>query len=122
MQNFELKVEQEKLLRSLHRGTKDRRFADRIKAVILLGTGWTVAQTAEALLLDEDTVSKYVRLYRQGGTDMLLKMSYQGRSAKLSPHQIEELDHHLMEHVYLRVRDIVVYVDNSFGVTYTARG
>lgn len=122
MQNFELTVEEVKLLRSLHRGTKDKRFADRIKAVILLGTGWTVTETAEALLLDEDTVSKYVQLYRQGGTDLLLKMSYQGRSAKLSSHQIEELDHHLMEHTYLRVQDIVAYVENSFGITYTVQG
>jgi transposase len=122
MQNFELTVEEVGLLRSLHRGTKDRRFADRIKAVILLGTGWTVAETAEALLLDEDTVSKYVQLYRQGGTDLLLKMSYQGRSAKLSTHQIEQLDHHLMEHIYLRVQDIVAYVENSFSITYTVQG
>ena len=43
-------------LKALHRLQRDRKKAYRINAVILLGTGWTVTQVAEVLLVDEKTV------------------------------------------------------------------
>ena len=122
MRGFELTIEEVRSLRGLHRNCRDKRLADRIKAVVLLGSGWTVADTAEALLLDEDTVCGYVQLYRQGRCEALLTMHYQGSTPKLSPEQIEQLDQHLMEHTYLRVQDIVAYVENRFDVTYTVQG
>ena len=122
MRGFELTFKEVQSLQSLHRLSKDRRLADRIKAVILLGTGWTVTQTAEALLLDEDTVCRYVQLYQQGGTDRLPALHYRGSAAKLSPEQIKQLDDHLMAHTYLRVLDIVAYVENAFEVIYSIQG
>ena len=53
--------EEVRSLRALHRSCRDRRLADRIKAIVLLGTGWTVLDTAEALMLDEDTIHEYVQ-------------------------------------------------------------
>ncbi|SFI74018.1 hypothetical protein SAMN05428978_11441, partial [Nitrosomonas sp. Nm34] len=35
-----------------HRQTKDKRYADRLKTVYLLGKGWSVTQVAEALMMD----------------------------------------------------------------------
>jgi len=87
-----------------------------------LGTGWTVLDTAEALLLDEDTVRSYRQAYQQGGTDLLLTLRYQGSDPKLNPDQIRELDQHLSETTYLRVQDILVYVTKTFGVVYTVAG
>jgi hypothetical protein len=54
MKNFELSPEEIKKLRLAHRLEKRKSKAYRINAVILLGTGWTVKQVAEALLLDEN--------------------------------------------------------------------
>ncbi|MGH8474757.1 MAG: terminase gpP N-terminus-related DNA-binding protein [Methylococcales bacterium] len=34
--------------------------------MILLGSGWSVAKVAEALLIDANTVRTYFRRYRQG--------------------------------------------------------
>ena len=73
MKNFELSPEEIKALRFAHK--KERRNvskAYRINAVILLGTGWTVQQVAEALLLDEDTLSNYIKKYKEGGFSNLL--------------------------------------------------
>lgn len=53
-----------------------RREADRIKAVVLLDKGWTAAEVAEALLLDEDTVRNY-----------LLKEDFQFFWGYRSPHR-----------------------------------
>ncbi len=122
MDGFRLTTEEIRSLRALHRRCKDRQWADRIKAVVLLGTGWTVIDTAEALLLDEDTIRSYRQAYRQGGTDLLLTVRYQGSGPKLSPDQIRELDQHLSTRTYLRAQDVVAYVKETFGVVYTVAG
>jgi len=122
MCDFALTIEEVRSLRALHRSCRDRRLADRIKAIVLLGTGWTVSDTGEALMLDEDTVREYVQLYRRGGTDLLLSLHYQGSSPKLSSEQMDALDRHLSQTTYLRVQDIVAYVESTFGVVYTIQG
>jgi len=122
MCGFELTAKEIQGLRAAHRACRDKRFADRIKAVVLLGTGWTVADVAEALLLDEDTVHQYVQLYRQGGVEGLLTVQYRGSQPKLTSEQLNQLDHHLEEHLYGRVQDIVAYVEGEFGVLYSVQG
>ena len=52
MKGFTLTPGQVDALKKVHRKVPHRREADRIKAIVLLGTGWTLEQTAEALLLD----------------------------------------------------------------------
>ena len=44
-------------LRLAHRQAGEKREAYRINAVILLGSGWSVEQVSQALLIDADTVS-----------------------------------------------------------------
>ncbi len=76
------------------------------KAVVLLGTGWTVAATAEALLLDQDTVRAYAQKYQQGGIETLLTTWHKGSVPKLDSKQLESLDKQLQENIYTRVQDI----------------
>jgi transposase len=109
-------------LKAAHRHAKTRREADRIKAVVLLGKGWTAAEVAEALLLDEDTVRNYGARYRAGGLGALGKDEYTGGRGHLDETQMQALEAHLREHVYLTVQEIVVYVQEHFGVPYTVSG
>ena len=55
-----LSPEERKELRLQHRSEKDRRRGDRIKAILLSDKGWTFKMIAEALFLDEETISLYV--------------------------------------------------------------
>jgi len=87
MRNFELFPEEIKKLRFVH-AEKRKSKAYRINAVILLGTGWTVKQVAEALLLDEDTLSNYIKKYKEGGFSNLLKTLHQGSKPLLNQAQI----------------------------------
>lgn len=122
MRGFALTAQEVRCLRIAHRACRDRRLADRIKAVVLLGTGWTRADVAEALLLDEDTLHRYVALYQEEGMDGLLMLRYQGSQPKLTPEQLQQLDQHLQEHLYGRIQDIVAYVEAEFGVLYSIPG
>ena len=76
MKGFTLPEETVKKLKVLHKKQKDRRSADRIKAVVLLGTGWTLLSVSEALLLDTETLSSYVKKYHDGGIDKVLENNY----------------------------------------------
>ena len=55
-----LNQEEREALKAQHRQEKNRRVADRIKAVLLSDKGWTYRQIAEALLIDERTISRHV--------------------------------------------------------------
>jgi transposase len=109
-------------LRAAHRRTRDQREADRIKAVILLASGWRAEDIAEALLVDPNTVRTHFKRYRGGGLEALLKVEYRGSDVQLSETQLDRLDLHLQEHLYLSAKDIAAWVQTEFGVTYTPGG
>ena len=101
MDRFQLSPSQIAALKVLHKTQRDRRFADRLKAIIHLGNGWTVAEVADALLVDEKTIYLWLEKYEQGGTDELLTLHYQGKESKLTDAQQAELAKHLDERTYL---------------------
>jgi transposase len=109
-------------LRVLHKTQRDRRFAYRLNAIILLGNGWTVAQVAEALLVDETTIYNWIEKYQQGGTDELLALHYQGSEAKLTDAQLAELSKHLDENTYLDSNAIRHYIQKKYNVEYKPSG
>ena len=116
MDDFRLTARQIEKLRELHRKQRDRRFAYRINAVILLGTGWSVTQVAEVLLIDETTVRNWLEKYRQGGVDELLTLHYQGKEPSLTAGQQEELAQHLDENTYLDSNAIRHPIERTYGV------
>ena len=54
MKTFKLTIDETNALRRAHRLTKDKRAADRMKAVYLLSRGKSAREIAEVLMLDED--------------------------------------------------------------------
>lgn len=62
MRDF-LSLEQTKELRTVHKKERSCRNADRIRAILLLDSGWTCEQVAEVLLLDDQTIRNYEATY-----------------------------------------------------------
>ena len=122
MESYRLSKAELSRLKALHRRTPEKRFADRIKAVILLGSGWSVGAVAEALLIDRNTVRGYYKLYQSGGTDQLITMNYRGSQGYLTDEQLDELDAHLQETLYQTVKEVIHYVHTRWGVVYTDSG
>ncbi|MDR1478403.1 MAG: hypothetical protein LBJ00_05620 [Planctomycetaceae bacterium] len=75
MENYQLSSQQIALLKVLHRTLRDRKQADRVKAVMSLGSGRSVSTVAEILVLDENTVRSYFDKYVQGGEEKLLEFN-----------------------------------------------
>lgn len=122
MNDYTLGADRLAQLRAAHRETRDKREADRIKAVVLLGTGWTAEDVAEVLQVDPNTVRNYFKAYRQGGLDSLKHTAYRGSASLLTAEQLEMLDLHVQTHLYLTAKEVAHWVEETFGVTYTESG
>jgi transposase len=118
MKDFLKETEREEL-KKRHRQEKDRRTADRIKAVLMSDKGWSFREIAAILLLDEETISKHVEEYR---TQQKLSIQTGESSSKLSEEQETELVKHLESKTYLKVAEICDYVARTCGVNYTVSG
>ena len=105
-----------------HRHTPDKRYADRIKTVYLLGKGWSVSKVAEALMIDRETVRNHYKRYRKGGLDALQKNEAGGSQPMLSELEQPALDQHLQDNLYLTAKEIAHYVEQTWGVSYSESG
>lgn len=84
MEGFTLTTQQIQELKIKHRMLKDKKAADRIKTIYLLGTGWTQEKVCEALMLDEGTLRHYIKRYREGGIKNLISNHFLGGQGKLT--------------------------------------
>ena len=119
MQDFHLTSQQIAALLVLHKKQRDRKKADRVKAIVLLGSGWSASEVAHAPLIDESTVRHWYDKYQQSGIDLLLTLCYQGRAPSLSERQQAELAKHLDEKTYLTSNEIRHYIHKTYGVKYS---
>lgn len=117
-----LSVEQKKELKRAHKQERNRRYADRIKTILLIDLGLSYAQIAEYLLLDDQTIRNYEERYKSTGIDGLLRDNYIGCVAKLTSVQEEQLKEHLRKNTYSTAKEIVDYVKQTFKVDYTPEG
>lgn len=122
MQGFTLTKDELAELRRAHKSEYYRRSADKIKSVVLLGTGWTLAEVKEVLLLDEETLRNYVKKYQEGGLPALLKVEFKGSEPQLSVAQIEKLCVVLNTNIFLTTQSVIDYVGKKFGITYSQSG
>lgn len=109
-------------LRSARRHTGDKRQADRLKAVYLLGRSWAVTQVDEALLPDPGSVRNHFRRYREGGTEGLLQNPPGESEAQLNEDQLLKLDAHFSEQLCLHAQDVPRYVAETFKADCSMRG
>jgi transposase len=117
-----LSRDEQMILKEAHRAAQDKRHAYKINAVLLLHEGWSYEQIATALLLDETTARRYLKIYQRKGLDGLLDNLYEGRNPKLATEQIVELKGHLQQVIYPNAKSIAAYVAKTHGVTYTPEG
>ncbi len=112
--------EQEKVqLKVQHKKERDGRVRDRIKAILLYDEGWTPQEIAKVLLITDEAIRNHIADYK---TSKKLQPESGGSNEKLSMQQSLQLQAHLEKHTYLYVKDIVAYVEITFGVYYTVHG
>lgn len=114
---FDVQRREEWILR--HRGERDRRVADRIKAVLWYDEGHTMVEIAYRLFLSEQGVRDQINDFIKSEK---IKPENGGSVAQLSGENADKLLAHLDDHTYTDVRDICAYARAKFHVTYSRSG
>src|SRR3989344_4209845 len=114
--------EQVLVLKQAHRRIKDKKLADRIKAVLYLHYGLGYIQTAKLLMLDEVTLRRYSQLFQDKGLDGLLEYRYTGGQPKLTLVQEVELKSFIKENTQRTAKAIAKHVQSKYGVTFSLIG
>jgi transposase len=122
MRDYTLSKQEIAALEKQHRSLRDKHQADRVKAVIALGKGWSSATIAEILLFDERTSRNYFERYQQGGVAALLEDHYPGTEPKLQEHQLSTLNEFLQEHILPDAKAVIAHIERQYGVHYTVGG
>ncbi len=90
MRNF-LTAEEVTILQEAHHDSRLKKRADRIKAILFLNQGFSFEQTARLLMLDEGTIRRYVKEFKEGGVDLLVEDNYSGSESFLTTFEQQEL-------------------------------
>ena len=122
MRNFDLTSVEIQELRVAHKLVKNKSDAYRINTIILLGSGWSLEEVVDALLLDGETLRNYVSRYKEGGLEKLLEHNHKGGLPKLPFEFFSPLAQELDHRIYLTTKEICAYVKDSFSVDYTISG
>lgn len=109
-------------LRAAHKQTKEKRLADRIKAVLMVHNGFTFDQIRQALLVDEGTVRRYCIQYQQTGMKGLLEYRYTGGSSRLTRLQERELKNFLQDTTHQTARSVVAHIKKTYNIAYSTIG
>jgi len=117
-----LSEEQVLELRLAHKTIRDKKLADRIKAVISLNAGFEYREVAQILLLDEVTLRRYVQKFTTKGIDGLLEMRYAGGIGKLTSDQEMRLKRYFKTHTALTALAVVSHLAKRYGVKYSVIG
>lgn len=114
-----LTIIEKEALELQHSKERDRRVADRIKAVLLTAEGWTQKQIAQALRIRYETVQDHLNDYQNSKK---LKPENGGSESHLNSAQTSQLVSHLEANTYLKSEHICAYVEQAFEVKFTSSG
>ncbi|OGY13123.1 MAG: hypothetical protein A3A77_03995 [Candidatus Blackburnbacteria bacterium RIFCSPLOWO2_01_FULL_40_20] len=109
-------------LKQLHRSLKNKKAADRVKVLIMLHLGFTPTQISQALMLDETTLSRYVKTFKEKGVEGLLEVKYTGGKTRLTLCQEQELKVYLKENITRTAKEVVDYIFLTYKVNYSIIG
>ena len=89
--------------------------------VVLLDDGMSCEAIAKVLLLDDDTIRTWYRLYEEDGIEGLTNFSYEGSACQLSGEQQEKLKAWVATSLPRTTRRVGAWIENEFGVVYEGR-
>ena len=122
MKGFNLSKDEIESLRLAHKKCKNKRAAYKVNAILLLGTGWSLKKVKNALLIDNETLSTYIRKYKDGGIKELLSTNHAGRQSSLTDEQEKTLKQELENRIHLTTKSVAKFVNATFKITYSQSG
>ncbi|MGH7743054.1 MAG: helix-turn-helix domain-containing protein [Candidatus Eiseniibacteriota bacterium] len=89
-------------------GSAAHRLARRANALVLLDDGMSCEAIAKVLLLDDDTIRTWYRLYEEDGIEGLASFGYEGGACRLSDEQQDKLKAWISATLPRTTREVIV--------------
>lgn len=106
-----------------HKSCKDKKQADRIKAILLLDKGYTIKQVSEILLIDENTIINWKkRFFEKRENNNWLKDNYNGYDGKLTKEELGQVEDFTENNPVCNVKQVQEYILNTFDKKYSVNG
>ena len=102
-------------------GSAAHRLARRANALVLLDDGMSYAAVAKVLLIDDDTVRTWHRLYEEDGIEGLASFGYEGSACRLSDERQNKLKAWITETLPRSTRAIGAWIEKECGIEYQGR-
>ena len=102
-------------------GSAAHRLARRANALALLDDGWSRQAVAKVLLLDDDTIRTWYRLYEEDGIEGLASFGYEGGACRLSEAQQCKLAAWITETLPRTTREVGAWIEKECGIEYQGR-
>ena len=118
MKRLYLSPEEKVRLEQAHALKENGKERDRLKAILLRSEGWTVPLISQALRIHQTSIIRHINDYKEGK----LTNENGGSKSYLTEEQTAELIAHLEENLYHHNHQIILYVKERFGVTFTVPG
>ena len=117
-----LDAESRKDLTELARdGSAAHRLARRANALVLLDDGMSCEAIAKVLLLDDDTIRTWYRLYEDDGIEGLASFGYEGGACRLNQEQQDKLKLWISETLPRTTREVGAWIEKECGIEYQGR-
>ena len=121
MYKFLNKIQRQELLDEL-KIERSRRYADRIRVILLLDDNKIYKNISNYLFLDDGTIANYKKRYREGGLEGLILDNYYTRRTKLNESEEIKLDIDLNNKIFASTKEVVTHIKKKFKVEYSISG
>ena len=119
--NFLSEDDRGKLTALARDGSAVCRVTRRANALVLLDDGWSCREVADALLLDDDTIRGWRKLYEQRGIEGLTSFDMGGSASFLSAAQEDALKAWVAAKLPRSTRQVGAFIEKEFGFVYESR-
>ena len=101
---------------------RSRKYADRIRVILLLDQGWTYKKVTEALFIDEGTIANYRKRYNNGDLEGLIIDDYKAKRTKLNEFEEQQLADDVEFNFFLSTKEVIFHIKKKFNITYSISG
>src|ERR1700746_2102843 len=110
-----------KLVALARDGSAPARVTRGANAVVLFDDGWSAQEVADALLMDDDTIRGWHKLFEERGIEGLTSFDVGGSASFLSAAQEEALKVFVSATLPRSTRQVGAWIEQEFGLVYESR-
>lgn len=101
---------------------RSKRYADRIRVILLLDDNKSYKDIATFLFLDEGSIANYRKRYKEGGIEGLILDEYCTKRTKLNIFEEFKLANELDDRIFASTKEVVSYINKNYKVRFSISG